>query len=139
MAAPRTQAKKEADRLQVSRLYLENRPIGEIARAVGINRLTVLADIRAIREEWAHKRVGNFSAWVAGLAGDLAGRLALTLARRGLVFLVLAVLVFFFFLLATTRFPLFRGGFVEAEKLKAICLLDDLFFLAIRYPNERQK
>ncbi|MBN1837902.1 MAG: hypothetical protein JW820_18740 [Spirochaetales bacterium] len=65
MAAPRTKAKKDADRLQVSRLYLENRPIGEIARLVGINRLTVLADIRAVREEWAQKRVGNFSAWVA--------------------------------------------------------------------------
>ncbi|MBN1321768.1 MAG: hypothetical protein JXA87_13120 [Thermoleophilia bacterium] len=65
MAAPRTQAKKEADRLQVSRLYLENRPIGEIARAVGINRLTVSSDIKAVREEWARSRVGNFSAWVA--------------------------------------------------------------------------
>jgi len=52
MAAPRKPFKREADRAIVARMYLERRTIEEIARHLGINRLTVMADLKIIQQRW---------------------------------------------------------------------------------------
>ncbi len=52
MAAPRTAFKKESDRVKVAEMYLERRTIDEIAKALGLNRKTVSADLRVIQERW---------------------------------------------------------------------------------------
>lgn len=53
MAAHRTAEQVEQDRDRVGQLYLQRRPLREIAREVGINRKTVVLDIRAVQRLWA--------------------------------------------------------------------------------------
>lgn len=61
----RTQEQKESDRLRVAELYLQRRPMREIARVVGLNRKTVALDIKAVQERWALDHPGEYAAKLA--------------------------------------------------------------------------
>lgn len=52
MGAPRTALQRAADQEKVAALYLERRPIDEIARAIGRTRQTVYSDLRALEKRW---------------------------------------------------------------------------------------
>ncbi len=52
MAAPRTAFQRECDRAKIAQLYLQRRPISEIASAIERSRVTVMSDLKAIRAQW---------------------------------------------------------------------------------------
>lgn len=52
MAAPRTALKKVSDRARVAALCLEKRSIDEMARELGINRKTVMGDLKWVEQRW---------------------------------------------------------------------------------------
>ncbi len=52
MAAARTSFQRDADRVDVARMYLERRTIDEIARTISRNRKTVMTDLRFLEAEW---------------------------------------------------------------------------------------
>ena len=74
MAAHRTPEQVEIDRDRVAEMYLQKRPLREIARVGGIIRKTVSLDIRAVQRRWAAEHPGEY-----------AYRLALELARIDLI------------------------------------------------------
>lgn len=52
MAVNRTAFQRECDRAKVARLYLTKRTINQIAEEIGRSRITVMADLKVVREQW---------------------------------------------------------------------------------------
>lgn len=61
MAANRTEIKKAQDRAAIERLCRQRVHINEIATRLGINRKTVLADLKWLQRQWQAESLRNYS------------------------------------------------------------------------------
>ncbi len=65
MAAPATEEERQERRSKVAVMLLGHSSVLGMATALGVNRNTITADIKAIREEWKHDRSGAYERYAA--------------------------------------------------------------------------
>jgi hypothetical protein len=61
MPAPRTDAKKESDRLAISQMVLQGFPMQKIAKTLSISTETLYSDLREIEAQWRREQVDNIA------------------------------------------------------------------------------